>query len=176
METGRMSGSYFEWMVHLVSDGFGRGRSYRKLMELLHSIEFSYILDMDANRADDGTDLRYRFAYEMAEPYIPGDNPPSVLEVMVALAIRIEENIMEDPAFGDRTGQWFMTMIRSLGLSAMTDKNFHQRHAEEVIFTFLRREHDRDGRGGLFYVPKCPEDLRKTEIWTQMIWFLDQCS
>lgn len=45
------------------------------------------------------------------------DNRPcSVLEMIIALAIRLEEHIMDDPDIGNRTGQWFWDMIVSLGL------------------------------------------------------------
>ena len=46
-------------------DTYASRLSYRKLLEYLHTIEFTYILVMDSNRAEDGTDLRYRFAYEI---------------------------------------------------------------------------------------------------------------
>ena len=169
-----MQDDYFEWIYALVS----RARpSWRKLLRLLHKREFVYILDMDGNRADDGTDLRYRFGYEQG--YGPTviltylDNRPcSVLEMMVAISIRCEEHIMENPDVGDQTGRWFWGMIESLGLSAMSDGFFDEAAANRVITTFLRREYRPDGRGGLFVVEGFPGDLRKIEIWYQMMEYL----
>lgn len=40
------------------------------------------------------------------------------LEMIIALAIRLEEHIMDDPDIGNRTGQWFWDMIVSLGLGS----------------------------------------------------------
>ena len=101
---------YFEWLYDLVCDNrYSEGYSYRKLLSYLHDVEFTYTIPKDSNRAEDGLDLRYRFAYntgrEYAEEYL--DGPCSVLEMMVALAIRCEECIMDDPKYGNRTGQWF---------------------------------------------------------------------
>ena len=101
---------YFEWLYYLVCDKrFSEQNSYRKLFEHLHNTEFVYFVSMDGNRAQDGIDLRYRFGcsigYKDISEYL--DGPCSVLEMMIALAIRCEEKIMDDPAYGDRTGQWF---------------------------------------------------------------------
>ena len=68
--------------------------------------------EMDVCRATDGINLRYRFASENDIPYGKIDAvfqgvPCSMLEMMVALAIRIEEHIMEDRSMGNRVGQWF---------------------------------------------------------------------
>ena len=78
------------------------------------------MIPMDGNRAEDGIDLRYRFGHEqhysdaMVASFLD-DRPCSVLEMMIALSIRCEEHIMDDPDVGNRTGQWFWSMIASLG-------------------------------------------------------------
>lgn len=177
MDEDRMSEAYFEWMYHLVRDG-KKGKSWRKLLRFLHESEFVYTLVMDGNRAEDGIDLRYRFAYEsgfdthLIAGHLDG-RPCSVLEMLMALSIRCEEHIMDDPTIGDRTGKWFWEMIVSLGLSSMNDARFHRTDAEAIITRFLRREYEQDGRGGLFTVEGCPQDLRTVEIWYQMMWYLD---
>lgn len=142
----------------------------------LHNTEFRFTISRDENRADDGISLRYRFSLDYngvdnADDYISG--PCSVLEMMVALAIRCEENIMDDPRVGDRTGQWFWGMIGNLGLSAMDDIRFDKALVDDIIDKFLNREYEADGRGGLFRIKHCDHDLRKVEIWYQLCWFLD---
>jgi hypothetical protein len=106
----------------------------------------------------------------MAE-YITG--PCSVLEMMIALAINTEEDIMDDPRFGDRTGQWFWGMIVSLGLGGMNDYRYDERLVDDVIDTFLRREYEPDGRGGLFTVRHCDRDMRDVEIHIQRNYYLN---
>ena len=169
---------YFDWMCQLVSDKQYIGdRSYRKLLSKLHNIPFTYTIDMDGNRAADGIDLRYRFGYERNyEDYIIAsfldDKPCSVLEMIVALALRCE-TIMEDPDYGDRTGEWFWGMIESLGLESMDDTSFKRDYVDDVIDIFLSRDYVRDGRGGLFTIKHPKRDLRTVEIWYQMNWYLD---
>jgi hypothetical protein len=101
------------------------------------------------------------------------DGPCSVLEMILALAIRCEENIMDDPLKGDRTKQWFWGMINNLGLDTMTDMNYNERFIDDCVCRFLNRDYEPDGRGGLFTVRNCYEDLRNVEIWYQLLWYLD---
>lgn len=167
---------YFEWLWNFTKC---RGHSQnRKIITLLHNIEFRYSIPMDANREEDGIDLRYRFITEVGIPknyqevYEYLDGPCSVLEMMIALAIRCEESIMDDPDIGDRTSEWFWLMMKNLGLDYMSDRKFNRDIAEEKISIFLDRKYKRNGEGGLFVV-NGRRDLRKVEIWYQMCWYLD---
>lgn len=167
---------YFEWLWNFTKC---RGHSQnRKIITLLHNIEFRYSIPMDANREEDGIDLRYRFITEVGIPknyqevYSYLDGPCSVLEMMIALAIRCEESIMDDPDIGDRTSEWFWLMMKNLGLDYMSDRKFDRDIAEEKISIFLDRKYKRNGEGGLFVV-NGRRDLRKVEIWYQMCWYLD---
>lgn len=167
---------YFEWLWNFTKC---RGHSQnRKIITLLHNIEFRYSIPMDANREEDGIDLRYRFITEVGIPknyqevYGYLDGPCSVLEMMIALAIRCEESIMDDPDIGDRTSEWFWLMMKNLGLDYMSDRKFDRNIAEEKISIFLDRRYKRNGEGGLFVV-NGRRDLRKVEIWYQMCWYLD---
>lgn len=173
----KVKNEYFEWMYDCICrDRFASSISYRKLLMHLHSVEFTYVIPRDRNRAEDGIDLRYRFAYEHpylddAERYL--DGPCSVLEMMVALAIRCEEGTMDNPQFGNRTGQWFWSMVNNLGLGNMVDERYDRRYVDTVISRFLNRDYEPNGRGGLFTVRNRKEDLRDVEIWYQLQWFLD---
>lgn len=104
------------------------------------------------------------------------EGPCSVLEMMAALAIRIEETIMDNPALGDRTGQWFWGMITTMGLGAMNDNNFDKKSAGNIVNTFLDRQYGSDGDGGLFRIRGVDVDLTKVDIWTQLCWYLDSIS
>ncbi len=172
-----VNNEYFNWMCALVGgDGPTEHTSFRLLLTFLHDTEFIYSMPRDANRADDGVNLRYRFAYEHsgfadAELYLTG--PCSVLEMMIALAMRCEETIMDDTRYGNRLTEWFWRMVTSLGLNGMADIRFDRDQAEDVIRRFLNREYDPDGRGGLFWIKNYDRDLRTVEIWWQLCWYLD---
>lgn len=179
MRRNELPHAYFEWMCELVHDDIAaKHGTYNHLMHVLHEIDFDYIIPMDGDRAEDGCDLRYRFAYENA---LDGRmvascidvHPASVLEVMVALAVRCEESIMDDPDIGDRTGHWFWVMIDTLGLFDMTDDNFNESFVRKTIRKFLDRDYDRDGKGALFQVPDIPDDMREVTIWYQMCYYLN---
>lgn len=170
---------YFEWMCQLVWDNrYSKKTSYQKLLAYLYNRQFEYTIGLDGNRAEDGVDLRYRFASErgysdsLIATYLD-DQPCSILEMMIALSIRCEEHIMEDPDIGDRTGQWFWNMIVSLGLGSMTDDRFNYNYVDNVIDRFLDRKYKRNGEGGLFTVENCKKDMRTIEIWYQMCMYLD---
>ena len=146
----------------------------------LSKTDFYYTIPMDGNREADGIDLRYRFGYEnsydesMIAAYLD-DRPCSVLEMMIALAIRCEENIMDDPDIGDRTGQWFWSMIENLGLSDMDDAEYDELYVHRIVKRFLDRGYKKNGEGGLFTIHhSAGRDLRNVEIWYQMCWYLDE--
>lgn len=166
--------AYFDWMRKRVDVD----RKYTKLLQRLHQIDFTYTISMDGNRYEDGIDLRYRFGRECGyDSLIIATHidykPCSVLEMMVALAQRCEETIMSDPEYGDRTGLWFWCMIESLGLDDIVNAEYNQTIVDQTIDILLRREYDRDGKGGLFTVKNPPRDMRSMEIWHQLNWFLD---
>lgn len=179
MTRDELNFKYFEWMYGLVcTEKRVKRKSYKKLLRALHDENFNYSIDMDGNRAEDGMDLRYRFAYEynyskpMIATYLDNDDC-SVFEMLVALAIRCEEHIMYDPDIGNRTGKWFWEMIKNLGLGSMDDENFDAPKVKVTIHRFLNREYERNGVGGLFTIPNCDYDLRSVEIWYQMCWYID---
>ena len=180
MTRNELNQEYFKWMIGLVyDDRYLKKTSYHKLLRHFHEVDFEFSDPMDGNRAEDGTDLRYRFAYEneysgpMVATYLD-DRPCSVLEMMIALAVRCEEQIMDDPEVGDRTGQWFWNMIVSLGLGGMTDLRYSEDIVDQKIERFLRREYKRNGEGGLFTVHEHPQDMRSVDIWYQMHYYLDE--
>lgn len=171
---------YFSWLYSIVCSGaFPRETSHRDLLSCLHNIDFTFTVMRDRNRAEDGINLRYRFAVSNGYSDSIGfvleclGGPCSVLEMMIALSIRCEETIMDDPEIGDRTGQWFWGMIINLGLGGMTDIHFDPDFVSETITRFLNRDYDPDGRGGLFTIRNCHRDLREVEIWYQLCWYLD---
>lgn len=163
---------YYDWLVGWIMPK-NQKPCYR-LLETLHSVEFHWSIQMDANRAQDGLDLRYRYSDENGIDDITDElGPCTVLEMMVALAIRCEETIMDDPDIGDRTGFWFWGMIKSMGLSRMTDENFNEALVYSKINKMLDREYQSNGAGGLFTIKYIDHDMRDIEIWYQMLWYLN---
>ena len=171
-----ISNEYFNWLYNLAcSDRYDEPISYKQLLAQLHNTVFRYSIQRDENRAEYGINLRRLFAYDYtdikcADKYLTG--PCSVLEMMLALAIQCEE-IMDDTAYGDRTRQWFWGMVTNLGLGDMADNHYDKKYVSRVLERFLDRNYEADGRGGLFRIKNCADDLRDIEIWVQMLWYLD---
>ena len=171
---------YFGWLYDLMCKRRYSGRvSYKKLLMHLHNVEFRYLIPRDENRAEDGVNLRYRYSVDRSYDRDVEltlaclDFPCTVLEMLIALAIKCEEQIMDDAQIGDRTAQWFWGMIVNLGLGSMTDDNYNKMLADRFINRFLDREYEPDGQGGLFTIKHCADDLRDVEIWHQLCWYLD---
>lgn len=167
---------YYEWICGMVLPR--RKSSYKKLCRHLQDTIFRASLPMDINREEDGIDLRYRFAYEnnIDERLVAFklDNEPcSVLEMMAALALRCEEDIMGDPEEGNRIDEWFWVMICSMGLSMENDARYEYEKVDKAIKAMLDRTYRFDGKGGLFYIRGCKKDMRNAEIWYQMCWYMD---
>ena len=169
---------YFEWLCEKVNAD-DSNISYVKLMTHMHKFNFVALMKMDENREHDGIDLRYRFGIEegvsenIIHDSLDDERCSSVLEMIVALAIRCEETIMTDDDYGDRTGMWFWNMIMSLGLGTMSDSRFDDNYVSIILEDFINRNYKRNGEGGLFTIDGIKKDMRKVEIWYQMSWYID---
>ena len=178
MYKDEIDNEYFSWLYNIVAGRrFAKGISYTKVLFQLHDTEFRWTIPKDKNRAGDGIELRRRYSMEMGfdpdyfDDYL--DGPCSIFEMMVALAIRCEETIMDDPSKGDRTSHWFWEMLTSLGLGSMDNSRYDPEYVDDVTERFLSRDYDPNGCGGLFTIRNCKFDLRETEIWIQLLWYLD---
>lgn len=170
--------TYLNWLCDKVYDDRYGTMKYDKMFVYLYETPFDYTLPMDGNRAEDGVNLRYRFGRENRIPDYKiasflDDRPCSVLEMMVALAVRMETHIMDNPDVGDRVGQWFWDMIVSLDIN-MPDSRFDYHHADRVMDIFMNRKYKRNGEGGLFTIHDPSKDMRTTEIWYQMCFYLNE--
>lgn len=169
---------YHDWLYKIVCGEWEpRNLSFHRLLTFLFNKNYIPACEMDGCRATDGINLRYRFATESNITYGEIDAafqgvPCSMLEMMVALAIRIEEHIMEDSNAGNRVGQWFWNMVVSLGLAAMDDNRFHEDRADSIINRFMCRDYQPNGAGGLFTLNHPTEDMRQIDIWYQVQGYL----
>lgn len=177
-----LTNKYFDWLYSLVyslDEYASEPFKHTKLLRYLYNVPFYSSIPRDENRIADGISLRYEFGYQFG--YSDHDitvyldsRQCSVLEVMVGLASRCEKQIMADDNYGDRTGQWFDKMIRSLGLSGMTNQYFNEDAVSRKIKRFLNHDYEPNGKGGLFTVKNSPLDMRTVELWVQLCAFLNE--
>lgn len=140
---------------------------------MLYSTDFVSIIDRDENRVRDGYELRIDYLRSNQKQIMSCDildEPVNCLEVMVALAIKCE-NIMMDSE-KDNTHRWLWDMMHSLGLELFDDAHFDPEMVCRIIRNFMYRDYEADGEGGLFTIPNCVYDLRKCELWYQAMWYL----
>lgn len=162
---------YYEWLISLVPAWNGR---YQLLLRNLYETPFRVTILMDENRVGDGLSLRSRFIWmnqrsNLELVTLKSRRPCSVLEVMIGLAQRFNEEYMTQYNDEDPVGLWFGPMIRNLGLEKMDDQHFNPIEVHHVLRTFLDRDYSPDGRGSLFYIPGITQDMRQMEIWRQMM-------
>jgi hypothetical protein len=175
-----LADSYFWWLCSQV-EGARPGKKYKKFLRTLDKNEF-YVLSnvpLDRNRATDGLKLREEWSRDnggIGADRFPG-KPCSVLEMMVALARRIEYNVHDDQ-HGDRTAKLFWEMIQNLGLKEFTDKDpgsqTYTRNNERILDEFMARDYASNGKGGLFPLKFPKENQRNVEIWYQMASWIEE--
>jgi hypothetical protein len=176
--TNNANDLYFEWLLDQISGEYFNPSNHEEVLLRLYLSSFYWSIPRDENRAIDAVELREFFAddYYMTYNELPYLDPPtdcSVLEVMIALSDKMENPIMSDSRYGDRTGYWFGTMLNNLGLLTMADDIFNERMTNGIIERFLNRDYSPEGRGNLFEIPDCTDDLREIEIWQQMMIYLN---
>lgn len=164
---------YFEWLKTLVDNPKNPNLLLRnqKALFILYSRAFLVhpSVPMDKNRMYDGLELRERFVQETGRYKYRFDDECSVLEVIIALAIRCEETIMGDNV-NDKSYKWFWKMINMMGIKDCQDSSYINR----MIDNLINRDYDFDGgNGGLFHIDNPRKDLNRTELWYQMCWYLN---
>lgn len=159
---------YFDWLYFMVVPNGGK---FRKLLTMLHTMEFKYFVEYDENRASDGVNLRWYYVDDGGDDEIlRWKEPCTVLEMLIALAMNM------DKILGDREldiVHWFWLMLDNLDLAWMKDDKYDKAYVYGRVAMFLDREYEPDGNGNIIYIPDSPDDLRDVEIWNQMCWYLD---
>jgi len=154
--------NYFNWLCTKVLE---RGNSnYADLLVILHKTEFVWVVPADRNRAQDGIELRTNFEREMRLGHdIEFENMPcSVLEMMVAFAKRASFQTYIP------TKKWLWEFISNLKLDEfrrVSDQDIHL--IDDILYSFIWRQYDSNGYGGMFPMCSPKKDQRKVEIWYQ---------
>lgn len=172
--------SYFDWLYKQID---GHRRSYIKLCRILYDKKFRWSVALDDNRCEDGLDLRRQFADGMDEThlevqyFLKGDC--TVFEMMVALAIRMNDQIYDLNSQENKTPKLFQELLGNLGMLHFYDA-LHLSVTDEVridqiLEILMDRTYGRDGSGSLFPLKRRPpKDMSRVEIWYQMMAYLNE--
>lgn len=174
---------YFDWLVSKVYDITNQRQSYMNLLWYLFGRPFNWpdYIPMDENRAIEGILLRRRFEDEYGIDLYELDQQMrgycSWLEMLVALCIRVEDQIMSDNDYGNRTGEWFWIAINNLGLNHMWNGNLDENYVDMCLTRFEERQYNADGTDGGLYILEHPgpnQDMRYADVWYQINWYLSE--
>lgn len=176
---------YIRWLYEKVGLGTREYGDYWRVIKRLFKRKFISLVKNDDNRISDALALRRQFEDEYGYREGTVDNifgdftGCTMLEMMVAFAMRIQSDIMWDPDNEDRTPFWFWSMLRNAGLDlkACQDGYFGKDqliYLENLLDRVINRTYTKTGNGSFFPVFKCRKDMRKTELWYQMQFWIGE--
>lgn len=161
---------YFSWLCAKVSqvENPAPSSTHLKLFRKLFQTEFVWLLSGDDNRAEDGLELREEFfvASGITDEFDPHEGC-SVFEMLIAFSHRAEFMVGETPRF------WFWLMLENIGLSGANDASYNEEKAHRILYNFLWRLYDENGRGSLFPLTDSTQNQKETEIWYQFCEWLE---
>lgn len=167
---------YFNWLLKRLK---WKKKNYTKLLHFMFDTPFEVVLDRDENRLEDGRYLRNHFFLDNGIVGDFTDKPVSVLEVLIALADRIDTEYLGNPS-DPRPDIIFWEFLCNLGLntSAFQDNRIeypsNKYRFESIINTFMYRNYAIDGQGGIFPLKNVNFDVADMELWEQMQAYLSE--
>lgn len=169
--------SYYEWLMRFLEDDIHDVRAYNNLLNQLFMTPFMVVLERDESRAVEGCELRRDFAEDIGESRrILADELGfcSILEMMIALSIRSENEILADPLYPPNYSRMFWIMISNLGLENMTDDMYDEYEVQYILDVLVYRHYEKNGIGGLFTTNDPNKDFRSLNIWGQLCSYINE--
>lgn len=154
---------YYGWLMDIVDGPW----KYSRVITELWNTDFYSKIPMDDNRAEDGINLRKHYENMSGQKCEKGGKC-SVLEMMIGLAKRIEDEYTYDFELGDQTSNWFWEMFYNLGLGEFDDFSYNSGQVGQILANFLARNYGKSGQNCLFPTKNRRKDLEEIEIWWQM--------
>lgn len=162
--------SYIQWLRHRVGID-----EYVDLSMSLASMPFRSSVMMDRNRIADGESLRETYTRRTGYSLVSGIRGCSVLEFLVALSDRVNDVLATIPV-----DEAFFMFLGNMDLERCTDEWFLSQRDPECYIQdrcdiMMDRQYRPDGSGGgLFVVRQRTEDIRPSEWWWQMQYWLSE--
>ncbi|MBO7452230.1 MAG: hypothetical protein J6U54_18030 [Clostridiales bacterium] len=155
----RKESDYHVWLRTLV----GNCRHYTRLIQQLDDTPYTWIFNLDSNRAEGGKSLREKYAYHASvEADDVRTSPCTVLEMLISVADHMTDQLGEDIA------TWFWVIIDNLGLNSYTDDDYYPQGVDVKLNNWMRHEYGADGVGSIFPLQHYRGDCRNLDVWSQM--------
>ena len=164
---------YFEWLMNEV-----KGTYYDELLLKLYSLPFDVPEDdMDHSRMMDGLKLRDIFVRETRNNYEVPSKTCSFLEMLIAMAKRLDDQVLYEVKFGDRSVDWFWMFIDNMDMSDATNEHWNL-HWDKYVYNryckIMKRLYAPNGKGGIFIVLREGVDCREVDLWRQLMWWTSE--
>lgn len=165
---------YLEWLI----DDCDGDDDHTMLFDTLHRIRYTYLVMNDESRAMDGMALRDDYKYETGEePNVPFFDRPSVLEFLVGLCRR-----MDNQGFDVDMNYWINMFLENMDLNQFTDGRILDDYDDAIdaiqtkVSLMLWREYNHDGSdGGLFVIPGTNLNMTRASIYDQWTEYANRC-
>ena len=170
--------AYYDWLLKQINYDLNDheiGCGYDLILERLFVEPFIWTIPNDDNRAEDGIALRSIFMASENWNSMPLEgNECSVLEMLIAFAMRIEDDIMWNGE-ENRTEKWFWIMMENLGFDDMYDIFYDASYVDTKLDEFLNRKYE---NSVLFPLSRkrthTTKKAKKVELWSQaQAYFMD---
>lgn len=174
--------SYQIWLMNYIHF---RYEGYQKLVHLLWNTPFEgKLIGFDENWIANGLFLREYFERQTGKNLgIFKDHSCTVMEVLIAISMRIEEYIGYESA-----SETLWELLENLGLDKFRDKKsklssekdgkndifytfesgFDKKSALVILQTWMERRYKSNGKGGLFPLKSTKRDQKQVEMWSQL--------
>ena len=120
-------GKYFAWLIDQVGGEEWWSGLEDNLARLLWR-KYYWNNEVDEGVCKSSLELRTRcMRTTNIPPYLIPADEPSVLEVLVCTAEKIQENLMYNPEYESRTPQFFAELISVLGFDSVTSDQIDER-------------------------------------------------
>lgn len=179
-----MNELYFQWLLEGLNI-HDEDEGYSMLCDVLQGCPFVPMLKMDQNRFRDGMDLRELFLERNCADFDRGWTDIyreiggcTMLELLFVLAQKATyETAMSE--WDKSTGEWFMEMIRNIGLGEYTNAVIQRDKGAvyriwDIVDRVNTRQYEADGEGGIFPLKTTCEDQRDVELIGQMYRYLNE--
>lgn len=173
---------YFGWLLER-TEWLYRYPYTEEVAKTVYSYPFRWFIPNDDNRGIDGLSIRSNWYQANAPGWLEPTGYCSMFEMVLALAKRMEDDILYDPACGDRTAEWFWLMMANCGVADIC-RSVSNAHGEfddgtrnaviDAMDGIVYKETNERGWGGLFPLMNPAEDQRMVEIWDQMQAYLNE--
>lgn len=153
---------YFEYLKSYVITT-PQAECYEDVLKTLHSTDYTCRVTYDLTRLKDGLELRTYYSYHVPEVNEDGELacfPCSMLEMLIALAVRCEDTLSV-AALGNRTSLWFFAMLDNLGI--------YDDYTEQEVLSRI----DSFNRGETTLFGMDIKEARELDLWYQANAFIN---